>query len=67
MPRVARVILLRLLGAKTLGRLDYILKRRPKDAFGDPVDGQRFRHAHVQNGEVYPHAAITAVASSGTT
>jgi hypothetical protein len=55
------------LDAKTLGRLDYILKRRPKDAFGDPVNGQRFRHAHVQNGEVYPQAAITAAASSGTT
>ena len=52
MRRAAKAIVISLLGAKALGRLDYILKRRSKDPFGGPLNGQNFRqriYADIMN------------------
>jgi len=64
MPRIARVILLRLLGAKTLGRLDYILQRQPKDAFGGPFNGQSFRQRIYW--EIMKRGNFMAIVETGT-
>ncbi len=40
---IIRASILGLLGKKNVGRLDYLLKRKPKDPFGGPLNGQTFR------------------------
>src|SRR4051812_14324006 len=64
MHSIAKAIAIGLLGGKTIGRLDYILKRKPKDPFGGPLNNQRFRQRIYS--EIMNRGNFSAIVETGT-
>ena len=64
MRRIAKAIVLGLLSPKTLGRLDYVLNRRPRDPFGGPLNGQSFRQRIYS--DIMNRGNFKAIVETGT-
>ena len=64
MTQIAKLVALGVLGAKTVGRLDYVLRRRPKDPFGGPLNDQHFRRRIYL--EIISRGNFRAIVETGT-
>jgi hypothetical protein len=64
MRRLAKTIAVGLLGPRTLGRLDYVLKRKPEDPFGGPLNAQNLRQRIYS--DIMDRGNFEAIVETGT-
>jgi hypothetical protein len=64
MKYIIRSFILRLIGKKNIGRLDYLLGRKPKDPFAGPLNDQHFRQQIYS--EIIARLNFRAIVETGT-